>query len=207
MADYKEFGWTFENEPGAHKYLYPDILSLLTKEKNKTILDVGCGNGIMVRRLLNEGYNTYGIDASSQGIEIAKKFVSDRFFVNDVESQKLPVEIEDINFDTIISTEVIEHLYDPIGYIMFCKSILEKNKKGEIIISTPYHGYFKNLAITFTGSFDKHVNPLRTGGHIKFWSKDTLSKLLINAGFKVVKFKGSGRFKFFWKSMVIKATL
>ncbi len=55
--------------------------------------------------------------------------------------------------------------------------------------------------------WDKHHSPTWHGGHIKFWSKNTLSQLLTNSGFKVTDFKGCGRFPYFWKSMMIKAEL
>ncbi|WP_394353185.1 class I SAM-dependent methyltransferase [Mucilaginibacter humi] len=48
-------------------------------------------------------------------------------------------------FDTVISTEVIEHLYNPEGFINFCKEAIING--GEIIISTPYHGYLKTLCL------------------------------------------------------------
>jgi 2-polyprenyl-3-methyl-5-hydroxy-6-metoxy-1,4-benzoquinol methylase len=115
----------------------------------------------------------------------------------------LPDGLQNLFFDTIISTEVIEHLYDPEGFIDFCKRVLNHN--GEIIITTPYHGYLKNLALSLTNKWDAHHGPLWHGGHIKFWSKATLSRALINAGFKIITFEGCGRIPYFWKSMIIKA--
>jgi hypothetical protein len=43
------------------------------------------------------------------------------------------------------------------------------------------------------------------GGHIKFWSRNTLSLLLQESGFEVVAFSGVGRFPYLWKSMVLVA--
>lgn len=100
---------------------------------------------------------------------------------------------------------MIEHLYDPEKFIDFCKQALQP--KGEIIISTPYHGYWKNLALTIFDKWDSHHSPTWLGGHIKFWSRKTLSQLLIDKGFGIVAFKGCGRVPYFWKSMVIKAKL
>jgi hypothetical protein len=38
-----------------------------------------------------------------------------------------------------------------------------------LIITTPYHGYLKNIALSVSVKFDHHVNPLWDGGHIKFF--------------------------------------
>ena len=166
---------------------------------------MGCGNGYLVNYLVGRGYNAYGTDASEKGIAIAKKTNADRFFVQDISSGVLPAEIQNIRFDTIISTEVIEHLYDPEAFINFCKQQLRNG--GEIIISTPYHGYLKNLLLSIFNKWDSHMNPLWLGGHIKLWSKKTLVKVLTDAGFTVIDFKGCGRVPYFWMSMIIKAKL
>jgi 2-polyprenyl-3-methyl-5-hydroxy-6-metoxy-1,4-benzoquinol methylase len=205
MADYKDYGFPDDEPSHAFHYLKGPLLSLLDKTRNSCILDLGCGNGYLVNYLISQGFNAYGTDASEEGIIIAQKAHKDRFFIQDLSTGKLPPELQDLTFDTIISTEVIEHLYDPEGFIEFCKKAL--NNKGEIIISTPYHGYFKNLVIGIFNKWDLHFSPLWHGGHIKFWSRQTLSKLLSQAGFTVITFKGCGRTPYFWKSMIIKGKI
>jgi 2-polyprenyl-3-methyl-5-hydroxy-6-metoxy-1,4-benzoquinol methylase len=205
MSDYTDYGY-YNNAPShSFFYLQAALLSLLNKDENKYILDLGCGNGHLVNYLIARGYNAYGTDASENGISIARETNPGRFFLQDVSTGKLPPELQQINFDTIITTEVIEHLYDPEGFINFCKGVLDN--KGQIIISTPYHGYLKNLMLSIFNKWDIHHGPAWHGGHIKFWSKKTLSSLLINAGFKVTHFKGCGRIPYFWKSMIIKAQI
>jgi hypothetical protein len=90
-------------------------------------------------------------------------------------------------------------------FISFCKSQLKQG--GELIITTPYHGYLKNLMLSLLNKWDSHMDPLWLGGHIKLWSAKTLTKALINGGFSVVEFSGSGRMPYFWKSMIIKARI
>jgi 2-polyprenyl-3-methyl-5-hydroxy-6-metoxy-1,4-benzoquinol methylase len=205
MTHYKEYGFNDNLPAHTFHYLLEPLLSMLDKNHNRFILDLGCGNGYLVNYLISQGYNAYGTDASTKGIAIGQKSNPDRFFVHDLSTGKLPIELQDFKFDTIISTEVIEHLYDPGGFISFCKQALNGN--GEIIISTPYHGYLKNLALSIFNKWDAHFSPMWHGGHIKFWSKSTLSKALTNAGFTVIDFKGCGRFPYFWKSMIIKAKI
>jgi len=63
--------------------------------------------------LLKIGYNAFGTDASAEGIAIVRQTNPDRFFLQDLSTGNLPDELKGREFDTIISTEVIEHLYDP----------------------------------------------------------------------------------------------
>jgi 2-polyprenyl-3-methyl-5-hydroxy-6-metoxy-1,4-benzoquinol methylase len=205
MTDYKDYGFNTDQPAHTFDYLLPSLLSLLDKNRNRCILDLGCGNGYLANYLISKGFNVYGTDASEKGIAIAGQANPDRFFLQDLSTGKLPDALENLIFDTIISTEVIEHLYDPEGFIDFCKQVLNQN--GEIIISTPYHGYLKNLALSVFNKWDAHHSPLWHGGHIKFWSKATLSRALINAGLNVIAFEGCGRIPYFWKSMIIKAKI
>ena len=137
---------------------------------------------------------------------MANKQNPGKFFIQDLSIDELPEELRSLPFDTIISTEVVEHLYDPVKFIDFSKKILAPTK-GEIMLSTPYHGYLKNLSLALLNKWDAHVDPLWYGGHIKFWSRATLGRLLTNAGFIVTDFRGCGRFPYFWKSMIIKGKI
>lgn len=205
MADYIDYGYHSDAPTHNFSYQLNDLVAMLEKDRNKYILDLGCGNGYLVNYLLTLGYNAYGTDASEKGIAIAKKTNSDRFFVQDLSSDALPLQLQNIPFDTIITTEVIEHLYNPQAFIEFCKQQLKPG--GEIIVTTPYHGYLKNLMLSIFNKWDQHLNPLWLGGHIKLWSKKTLSKVLTDVGFTVTTFKGCGRVPYLWMSMIIKAKL
>ena len=103
-------------------------------------------------------------------------------------------------FDTVICMEVVEHLFDPHQLVNTTRYALQDD--GYAIISTPYHGYLKNLALSLVDKWDFHHHPLRVGGHIKFWSKATLRTLFEKGGFKAVSFHGAGRLPYLWNSMV-----
>jgi 2-polyprenyl-3-methyl-5-hydroxy-6-metoxy-1,4-benzoquinol methylase len=86
-------------------------------------------------------------------------------------------------FDLVVSVEVVEHLYDPMSFVTRVREALAPG--GVFVLTTPYHGYLKNLMVAASGRCDAHYNPLNKGGHIKFWSKRTITKLLESAGFNV----------------------
>lgn len=205
MSDYQDYG--FDNADASHifNYLLQPLMDFLGDDKDSCILDLGCGNGYLANYLISAGYHVYGTDASEKGIAIARQTHPDRFFVQDISTGKLPEALQQLKFDTIISTEVIEHLYNPAAFVNFCGEILVPG--GKLIISTPYHGYLKNLVLSIFNKWDQHADPTWLGGHIKFWSASTLGRLLEQNGFQVTDFKGCGRMPYFWKSMLIKARL
>lgn len=205
-SSYTEYGWSDDRKQHYHDPLCIYITKLLPKD-GSPILDVGCGNGAMTNMLIDQGYCVYGIDASPRGIEIANRKNSGRFFVNNVTSAELPAPLKGIEFRTVISTEVIEHLYNPGSYVVFIRDILLSNGGGRFIVSTPYHGYLKNLLVALCGRMDYHFSVLWDGGHIKFWSRKTLSTLLLRTGFENLHFKGIGHAYKLWRQMVIDCTI
>ena len=207
MSDYKEFGHGDDVYSDEFDYILNPILKILSAGKNRKILDIGCGNGWLANQLISLGYDVYGTDASEEGIEIAKRKNAERFFLQDLTKDNLPEVLQAIPFNTIVCTEVIEHLYSPGGFVTFCKKVLQKTGGGELVISTPYHGYLKNIFLAISGKMDFHFTVLWEGGHIKFWSRKTLTSLLEDAGFTVTRFVGCGRFPFLWKSMIMVAQI
>jgi 2-polyprenyl-6-hydroxyphenyl methylase/3-demethylubiquinone-9 3-methyltransferase len=61
------------------------------------------------------------------------------------------------------------------------------------------------VALALAGKMDFHYTALWDYGHIKFWSRPTLTALLAEAGFEVQRFVGVGRAPYLWKSMILVA--
>ena len=200
---YSDFGYDSINPRCTQEYLMGPIVELMSLRKDDQVLDLGCGNGGIAGALLNKGFDVYGVDASITGIQKANQLFPGRFFVANFENQLLPAELDGKIFDCVISTEVIEHLYSPRSLLRVAKESLAPG--GRLIITTPYHGYWKNLALAILGRLDKHFTVLWDGGHIKFFSRKTLCKMLAEEGFLPIDFIGIGRAPFLWKSMLIVA--
>lgn len=182
-----------------HLYTVPAVLKALAKTNlGKRIFDAGCGNGTVANLLSQKGYEVTGVDPAPTGIENANR-----------EYPHLRLEIgsvyEDLaskygRFPYVISLEVIEHVFYPWT---MANTLLELTEPGGYtIISTPYHGYLKNLAIAAAGKFDSHVNPLWDCGHIKFFSITTLTALLEETGYVEIEFLRLGRIPPLAKSML-----
>ncbi|HEV8378787.1 MAG TPA: class I SAM-dependent methyltransferase [Tepidisphaeraceae bacterium] len=201
-VEYKEFGYPDAAPAHTAAYLLPAIHKLLpTCDKPQRILDVGCGNGYIPGQFLARGHRVVGIDLSPEGIELARKTYPNGRFELMAADEKLLENLGEAPFDVVISTEVVEHLYSPRPYARGC--FLALRPGGRFILSTPYHGYWKNLAVAVLGRFDQHASPLWDGGHIKLWSRNTLSVLLKEAGFENIQFRGAGRLPYLWMSMVM----
>lgn len=199
-----EYRYSNSKAPHTQAYLWPVVFDLLkeTAPNARRVLDAGCGNGSLAAQLKAMGHHVEGFDLSESGIRVANEAFPDiEFKVASVYDDLRTVYAEP--FDAIVSLEVVEHLFEPRTYVKRMREVIKPG--GTFILSTPYHGYLKNLVMAATGKLDHHFTALWDGGHIKFWSRETLSKLLVEAGFRVVAFRGAGRGAYMWKSMVLAA--
>jgi 2-polyprenyl-3-methyl-5-hydroxy-6-metoxy-1,4-benzoquinol methylase len=200
----ENYGWQSEVQPESCGYIAPKIVAILTALAVHRVADLGSGNGSLCGLLSAKGFDVIGVERDEAGVLMSgNRYPGIKFYQMGMESDPKILLDAEKEFDAVVSTEVIEHLYSPHLLPRFASALLKKN--GLLIVSTPYHGYLKNLALSIANKWDHHHTPLWHGGHIKFWSRKTLSQLLKEAGFEVVGFHGVGRLPLLWKSMVIVA--
>lgn len=194
----ENFGWTAAAAEGT-AHVVAKVVELVRAASPRTVLDAGCGVGAVAAEIARAGFAVTGIDADAEGIRIASTLYPQVDFR--VGTFEQPGE----RYDLVVSTEVIEHLYAPELLVRFARESLDPG--GRFIVTTPYHGYWKNLALAVSGKMDAHFTVDWPGGHIKFFSRRTLTALLEREGFTVTAFHGIGRAPFLWKSMVLVAAL
>ena len=194
--------YSWENEHCHTPKIEQALSKILNNPKNKLLdhIDVGCGNGALTMKFYKYFKKTLGIDLSKKGIEFAKKY----------ENEKIKFENESIEnlisnkkkFDFVTSIEVIEHQYDPLDFIKKLNQITKEG--GQLLITTPFHGYLKNLLISLLNLNDKHYNVLWKHGHIKFFSVKTFKELIkiSETNLEIKKIDYCGRFYPFSHSML-----
>ena len=108
----------------------------------KTILDVGCGRGEMVRLSVRRGARrVVGLDSSPAGIELARRTLEARK-VDRAKYELVCAKVEDIkqyvddSFDCVLMIDFVEHVSQPvlIGALRTVHGLL--NKDGIVVIHT-----------------------------------------------------------------------
>lgn len=187
----------------ANSYLWPVLRREALQFRNcrpdaQRAFDLGYGSGATARMLSELDFDVVGIDPSESGIALAKEAYPNCRF--EVASAYGDLASCFGRFPLVVSLEVVEHLYDPRRFARTLHDLLELG--GTAIISTPYHGYLKNLALAVTGKLERHFTALWDGGHIKFFSIATLRELLTEAGFQNIRFIRFGHISPLAKSMI-----
>jgi SAM-dependent methyltransferase len=198
MATTFDYPYESAEETFGHSYLDPVVIREIGGKPTR-IFEVGCGNGAFLLKLSRLGHTVAGIEPSEQGTKIARAQglnVSQRDAYEDL-SATLGT------YPVVVTLEVVEHVMWPRKFIATCRDLLEPG--GRLILSTPYHGYLKNLALSLGNKWDRHMDPLWDGGHIKLWSHNTMRRLLEEAGLTDIKFRHAGRIRALAASMVVTA--
>lgn len=201
IRDLTEYRYTGGELNVSHTYLLPAVTQILNKlsdQEHRRIFELGCGNGSVAHALTNVGFDMTGVDPSSKAVHYATSCyphlrISQGSAYDDLVHRYG-------QFPIVLSLEVVEHVYFPRKFAAVLYDMLLPG--GTAVISTPYHGYLKNLVLSICGKMDDHFTALWDHGHIKFWSVNSLRTLLEEAGFRDISFVRVGRVPPLAKSMI-----
>lgn len=147
------------------------------------LLDVGCAGGFFMRAAKERGWDAYGIDVSKYAIKRARTEWNDRVQETDLAGFKTPPG----TFDVITFWDVLEHVCDPLSNLRSAFFLLKPG--GIVAISTPDAG---SLPARLLG--EKWLGFRCLEEHNYYFSRRTLRKMLVKAGFTVVAIKSVGKF-------------
>jgi ubiquinone/menaquinone biosynthesis C-methylase UbiE len=100
------------------------LLRRLLPAKGATVLDLGCGNGNLVRVLRQEGLDAYGCDfADTAGSDLSSQDIGELLLPIPPGPYRIP--FEDSRFDYVISSQVLEHVMDYPGTFAEIRRVLK----------------------------------------------------------------------------------
>ena len=184
MPDYNYY-WSQVMKKGLGGGSYPIIIDILESRINNDakLLDIGCGNGELIRSLSNRlNIECLGIDISEKAIQIAmNKGINTRIFdIFTDDFKKLGA------FNYITMFEVLEHIPNAEQAIINIRD----NFKSEIaFFSIPNSGSLYERMRLLRGRFPKQwvVHP---GEHVRFWTLHDFKFMLRGLGIKIINVYG-----------------
>ena len=145
------------------------------------ILDIGCGEGMLGRILLQKGAaEVVGIEADTAVARRAQENLS-RVLQGDVESLVLP--FEDGYFDCIVLADVLEHLRDPLSALVKLKRHLSDS--GAIVASIPNVRFYEVIRRLAEGRWEYEEFGILDKTHLRFFTKKEIEVLFLQAGLEL----------------------
>jgi len=170
---YRDYGWG-EAVVESHDYLLPVVESMLSARKDRTILDVGCGNGEYLRIARGCGYRAVGLEPDPAAVALCR-------------AMNLEVHAAGINFfdshseifDVITLSHVIEHVHQPCSLLSACYRLLRPG--GFLWMETPNMLSFGHFW------FRRDWRGLEVPRHLVIFSRNTLHNTLSSIGFRDIE--------------------
>lgn len=137
FSQYAEDWWNTEGPLKTLHDINPVRLQWITSIvnlKNASVLDVGCGGGILTEGLAKLGAKMTGLDAEARAIETAKAHAKQQKLNINYVCEPIEAHKPKAQYDAITCLEMLEHVEDPSGIIQHAKSMLKPG--GYLFLST-----------------------------------------------------------------------
>lgn len=154
-----------------------------------SVLDLGCGDGMLLDSLRSRGDNTEikGLDISQEAVKKcrAKGHHAELF---DFSDGKIPY--ADNSFDYVVMLDVLEHLYDPDGLLAEAKRVARQF----VILSVPNFSSLPARLQVVLGRVPE--NNRRGKGHVFWFNWNVLVKMLQTKDLKII----TSKYRTFWQN-------
>jgi 2-polyprenyl-3-methyl-5-hydroxy-6-metoxy-1,4-benzoquinol methylase len=142
--------------------------------KTNNMLDVGCGPGLFLIEAKKRGWEVYGTEFTDNQLA----YLHDKG-INTLKGKLTNDSFEDELFDVIISSEVIEHINNPLEEMKHFHRLLRKG--GLVYITTPNFNAIERFLLKGDYAIIEYPE------HLCYYTPKTIDLLLTNNGFKQTK--------------------
>ena len=157
---------------------------------DRTLIDVGCGGGLLCENLASITKEVKGIDMSKDAIEIAKTHQTLKNLKIDYEAISLDSLLEKSKkkYDVLTCMELVEHVPNPEKLIEDCINVTSKN--ADLFFSTLNRNFISYMIAIIGAEYLLNILPKGTHDFSTFIKPSEFSKLLRNNGLYVIDIKG-----------------
>jgi 2-polyprenyl-6-hydroxyphenyl methylase/3-demethylubiquinone-9 3-methyltransferase len=151
----------------------------------KTVLDVGCGGGILSEGMDGRGAHVTGIDLAEKSLKVARLHLLESGA--QVDYQNIPVESlaaeRPASFDVVTCMEMLEHVPDPQSIVRACAELVKPG--GWVFFSTLNRNPKSYLFAILGAEYVLNLLPRGTHDYAKFIKPSELSRYARGAGLEV----------------------
>ncbi len=147
------------------------------------VLEAGCANGYISRRLVERGCHVIGLEVDGAVAEQAKAFC-EQVIVVDLNCPSWKNSLT-TKFDTVLFGDVLEHLIDPEKVLREAAHLLSPN--GQVIVCLPNVAHWTIRLQLLSGKFAYTETGILDATHLRFYTPQTARELLQRAGYDIVR--------------------
>jgi 2-polyprenyl-6-hydroxyphenyl methylase/3-demethylubiquinone-9 3-methyltransferase len=156
---------------------------------NMTVLDVGCGGGILSESLSKQGAIVTAIDVVEKNIKIAKAHAKQNGLQINYQLSSVEQMVETKQqFDIVFNMEVVEHVVDVNSFVRSCNALVKPD--GTQFIASINRNWLAFIIAIFGAEYVTGLLPKGTHHYSKLVKPTELTPLLHADGFEVVSTTG-----------------
>jgi 2-polyprenyl-6-hydroxyphenyl methylase/3-demethylubiquinone-9 3-methyltransferase len=154
-----------------------------------SLLDIGCGGGLLSEPMARIGFTVLGVDPSEKNVKTASAHAAGTGFALGYRAATAEALAEEgATFDVILNMEVVEHVADLGGFLVACGALL---KPGGFMLVATLNRTLKSLALAKIGAeYVLRWLPAGTHDWRRFVTTAELEGFLENAGLRVTRRQG-----------------
>ena len=167
-----------------------DFIDARAPVRGKTVLDVGCGGGILTEALAARGAHVTGIDLGKAPLAVANLHLKEsglRVDYRRVSAEDLAHE-RPAGFDIVTCLEMLEHVPDPASTIAACATLVKPG--GHVFFSTINRNPKSWLFAIVGAEYVLNLLPCGTHEYLKFIKPSELERWSRAAGLKLQELTG-----------------
>ncbi|MDR2166140.1 MAG: bifunctional 2-polyprenyl-6-hydroxyphenol methylase/3-demethylubiquinol 3-O-methyltransferase UbiG [Zoogloeaceae bacterium] len=148
----------------------------------KSVLDVGCGGGLLAEGLARRGARVTGIDLSEKALGVARLHLLESGLTVDYQQVAAETLAQDCSrgFDAVACLEILEHVPDPASTIRACGQLV---KPGGIVFFSTLNRNAKSYLFAVVGAeYMLNLLPRGTHDYARFVKPSELARWSRNAG-------------------------
>ena len=149
--------------------------------KGKTVLDVGCGGGILSESMAQLGAKVTGIDLGEKSLKVAQLHSLESGV--DVDYQLISVEklaeLQPFSFDVVTCLEMLEHVPNPASVVQACANLVKPG--GHVFFSSINRNPKAYLFAVIGAEYVLNLLPRGTHDYAKFIKPSELASWMRNA--------------------------
>ena len=156
----------------------------------KTVLDIGCGGGILAESMARKGANVTGIDLSEKALKVADLHSLE----SGVQVKYELISAEDMaardagKFDVVTCMEMLEHVPDPAAVVSACAALVKPG--GHVFFSTISRNPKSYLFAVLGAEYILRLLPKGTHDYAKFITPAELAQYIRNSAMNLEALKG-----------------
>lgn len=149
--------------------------------QNKTVLDVGCGGGILSESMAQKGAKVTGIDLGEKALKVAQLHSLDSGVTVDYQliAVEQLAEQQSASFDVVTCLEMLEHVPDPASVVTACAKLVKSG--GHVFFSTINRNPKAYLFAVIGAEYLLNMLPRGTHDYAKFIKPSELASWVRSA--------------------------